>query len=86
MLTLDSNSPLAGESTWNPVNTVTNGLKKFGRNNWVTVFRGFLYRRPKTSGRNNEVAVRPASARLVRNYCVMWRETSRHVVEELNLV
>ena len=48
---------------WNPVNTVANGAKKIGRINWVAVLtRGFFMygnnaRRPKKSGRNNEVTV-----------------------------
>ena len=33
-----------GRVQWNPVNTVTNGPKQFGSNNWVTVFREFLYK------------------------------------------
>ena len=33
-----------GRVQWNPVNTVTNGPKQFGSNDWVTVFREFLYK------------------------------------------
>ena len=33
-----------GRVQWNPVNTVTNGPKQFGSNNWVTVFREFFYK------------------------------------------
>ena len=34
-----------GRVQWNPVNTVTNGPKQFGSNNWVTVFREFLFKK-----------------------------------------
>ena len=34
-----------GRVQWNPVNTVTNGPKHFGLNNWVTVFQVFLYKK-----------------------------------------
>ena len=52
---------------WNPVNTVTNGPKKIGRNNEVTVLTrvsfqeiyGRFCRAAKKSGRNNEVTVLP---------------------------
>ena len=54
---------------WNPVNTVTNGPKKFGHINRVAVLTTVFFftrkcmavfaRRPKKSGRNNEVTVLP---------------------------
>ena len=53
---------------WNPVNTVTNGPKKIGHINGVAVLTRVFFtgkcmavfaRRPKNSGRNNEVTVLP---------------------------
>ena len=50
-----------GRVQWNPVNTVTNGPKQFGSNNWVTVFREFLLQGNVWSfllGGQKQVAVR----------------------------